>query len=222
MVKLKDLGYQRSLLQRKDHKERLKLLKETVDEQGNIYSIGEEEKIFLRKAGTREDIPIGRVMVGEKNLLYHKFEDERNIFRATNAWSINLKIFENIDFIVYESLKKVYTIPRTRAEEFGEITNFQNEKKINIPLIYWDIRPQLISDTEQRRRNLLGDSWYELLKDVINSDYMSKIGNYIRQRRTEAIVYPDDQNIFRALKMCHPKQVKVTILGQNFNINFIN
>lgn len=204
------------LHQRKNHKERLKLLKETVDEDGNLYSFNpEDSRVFLRKKNTREDIPIGKVLMGERNLLYHKFEDERNIFRNTQAWSINYKIFENIDYIIYETLKKVYMIPRERATEFGEQVNFQQERKINIPIIYWDVRNQLIDETEKRRRNLLGDSWYELLSSVINSDYMSKIGSYLRKRRTEAIIYPEESVVFRAFKLTHTKQVKVIILGQD-------
>jgi len=170
----------------------------------------------MRLAGTREDRCLGRILVGEKNLLYHKFEDEQNIFKKTNAWSVNYTIFEQVDTIVYETLKHSYTIPKIRAAEFGEVLQFSGtEKKVYIPIIYWDKRKQLIDPTEQRRRNLFGDSWYELLKDVINSEYMSKIGNYLRQRRTETIVYPEENLVFRALKFTHTTQVKVVILGQD-------
>lgn len=155
-------------------------------------------------------------MVGEKNLLYHKFEDERNIFRNTQAWSINYTIFQQSDFIIYETLKNSYTITKERAEEFGEVIKFPGtERKINVPIIYWDNRKQLIDPVELRRRNLVGDSWYELLKDTLNSEYMSQIGSWIRKRRTETIVYPEEQEVFRALKLTHTKQVKVIILGQD-------
>jgi len=201
--------------QRLNHKERLKLLKGTIDEYKTQYFFGEEDRIYIRKKDTREDICLGKVLVGERNLIYYKFEDERNIYLKTQAWSINYSIFKQIDLIHYETLKYNYTIPRVRAEEFGEILDYQNEKKIYIPIIYWDKRRNLIDPTELRRRNLFGNSWYELLKDVINSEYMSKIGNYLRQRRTETIVYPDEVNVFRALKLTHVKQVKVIILGQD-------
>jgi uracil-DNA glycosylase len=200
--------------QKLNHKERQKLLSKAVDEDGNLYSIGEEDKIYLRKANTREDICLGKILVGEKNLLYYKFEDERNIFRNTQAWSINYTIFQQVDFIIYETLTKSYTIPKQRAVEFGEVVKFQ-EKKINIPLVYWDIRKNIIDPNEARRRNLFGDSWYELLKSTIESEYMSKIGTWLRKRRTEVMVYPDEQQVFRALKLTHVKQVKVIILGQD-------
>ena len=183
-------------------------------------SIGEEDKIFFRKKATREDKCLGRVIAFERNLLYTKQEDERNIFRNTNSWSINYTIFKLVDHIVYETLKFTYQIPRIRAAEFGEVVNFGGEQKIYVPLIYWDKRitvgpKQGISDTELRRRNYLGDTWYDMLKTVINSEYMSKIGNFLRERRQVSIVYPDENLVFRALKLTHPRQVKVIILGQD-------
>lgn len=199
---------------RPNHKERLKSLKNAVDEDGNLYSFGEEDKICLRKKNTREDLPIGRIKVGERNLLYYKWEDERNIFQKTEAWSINYVVFEQVDNIIYETTKYSYTIPRQRAIEFGEVLKFNGEKKIYIPIKYWDKRRTLIDPIENRRRNLFGDSWYELLKDVINSEYMSTIGNYLRKRRTEILVYPEEENVFRALKLTHLRQVKVVVLGQ--------
>ncbi len=208
---LSNLGNLKKL--RLNHKERIKLLSKLVDQNNNSYSIAEDTRIFLRKHNTREDICLGKILVGERNLIYYKFEDERNIYQKTQAWSINYSVFEQVDLVHYETLKYNYTIPRVRAEEFGEIISYQNEKKLYVPIIYWDKRRSLIDATELRRRNLFGNSWYELLKDTINSPYMSQIGNWLRQRRTEAIIYPDEVNVFRALKLTHTKQVKVVIIG---------
>jgi uracil-DNA glycosylase len=214
-----DLSKQPSNLKKlkQSHKERLKKLKSAVDEDGSVFSIGEEDRIYFRKKDSRQDICLGFILVGERNLLYYKkYEDEANIFQKTQAWSINYTIFEQVDLIIYESLKYSYVIPKVRAEEFGQVFKFSGtEKKIYVPIIYWDKRRILIDPTEQRRRNLFGDTWYELLKDTINSEYMSKIGNWIRHRRTETIVYPDEANVFRALKLTHFKQVKVVVLGQD-------
>lgn len=230
LIKFMQLDLQKSqnlqnlnlLKQQPTHKERLKILANTVDEDGNILFIGEEEnRIFLRKKATREDKCLGRVIAFEKNLLYYKQEDERNIFNKTNAWSINYTIFNLVDHTTYETLKYTYQIPKGRALEFGEILKFDGtEKKIYIPLTYWDKRitvgpKQAMSEAELRRRNYLGDAWYDLLKDVINSEYMSKIGNFLRERRQVSIVYPDENLVFRALKFVHPKHAKVIILGQD-------
>ena len=198
---------------RPSHKDRYKLLSKAVDEDGNLFTFGEDkEKIYFHKKETRDAICLGTILVGKNNLLYHKFEDERNIFRNTNSWTINYTIFEQVDLIVYETLKYTYIITKARAAEFGEIIKFQ-ETKINIPLDYWDKRRQLIDPTEARRRNLLGDNCSEVLKDTINSPYMSQIGTWLRKRRTEAITYPEENEVFRAYKTCHFKHVKVVILG---------
>lgn len=206
------------------HLQRLKSLPEEVDEDGNTFSLvlqpDGEQKVYLTRSSKGfhpgQSICLGIIMVGEKNLLYHKFEDEKNLLQRTQSWSINYTIFQKVDMIIYETLKKVYMITKTRAEEFGEVIKFDGtEKKIYIPLVYWDIRNQLIDETEKRQRNLIGDSWYDKLKHVINSEWMKDIAVYLRTRRKDTIVFPQEADVFKAFKLTHFKHVKVVILGQD-------
>lgn len=204
------------------HKERLEKLKIAVDKDGNQFSVDEKDdnKIFLHKNKGfyphAEKLALGKIMVGERNLLYYKFEDERNIFKKTDSWSINYTIFKEVDHIVYETRKMYYQIPRLRALEFGEVIQFDGtEEKLYVPLKYWDKRKTLIDKTEERRRNLLGDSWYEKLGGVLGSPYMTQIANYLEERRKVAVVYPEQKDIFRAYKRCSFEHTKVVILGQD-------
>lgn len=200
------------------HKERLDQLKATVDKDGNSFSIDEadDNKVFFLRKGSSDKLALGKLMVGEKNLLYYKFEDERNIFQKTNSWSVNYTLFQAVDYIVYETLKWYYQIPKIRAEEFGQVMQFDGiEQKIYIPLKYWDKRRVLIDPTELRRRNLIGDSWYEKLGVVLGSPYMSQIAEYLKERRKVVVVYPEQENIFRAFKRSSFEHTKVVIIGQD-------
>jgi len=155
-------------------------------------------------------------MVGEKNLLYHKYEDIKNIFKNTESWSINYTIFAQVDHIIYQTNDYYYSIPKVRALQFGEIIKFPGgEKKINIPIKIWDKRALVIDKTEERRRNLLGDSWYKVLGSTLSSPMMADVGNYVRNRRTKSVVYPDENKVFRAYNLCAFHQTKVIILGKD-------
>lgn len=173
-------------------------------------------KIYLIQKGYEDNsICIGRIYKTNKHLLYYKFEDERNIFHKSNSWSINYLVFQYVDHIAYETSRYYYQIPKCRAVEFGGIAYNKTECKIYIPLEYWEKRHKGIDEIEKRRRNLLGDSWYDILSFEINSPSMNTLGSYIRQRRKVAKVYPEEQDVFRAFKLCSFEHTKVIILGQD-------
>lgn len=196
-------------------------LSTTEDEDGRIYKIDaqDDNKVsFSYKNNGGLIIILGRIMIGENNLLYHKFEDERNILPSAglSSWLINHEVLKAVDLIVYETLTHTYKIPKARALEFGIFIKFENSPAmISIPIKYWDKRHKGVDKVEERRRNLLGDSWYEVLKPVINSEYMSTLGNYLRGRRKVAKVYPDEEDTFRAFKLTSFEQTKVVCIGQD-------
>lgn len=200
-------------------KERLNQLNEAVDKDGNSFKVDVvDDDNFIRfyKKGNPDILTLGKLIIGERGLLYYKFEDERNIFLKTDSWSINYSIFQYVDYIVYETRTKWYQISKERAVEFGDVLQFDGtEEKIYIPLRFWDIRRTLIDPTEKRRRNLIGDSWYEKLGGVLGSPYMTEIANFLNERRKVAVVYPEQQNIFRAYKLSTFEHTKVVILGQD-------
>lgn len=194
-------------------------LNTTVDEDGRIYKIDAQDDNKVSFLYNSESTILGHIMIGENNLLYHRFDDEKNIFTnifvKTDSWGVDYAIFKVVDLIVYETLTHLYKIPKVRALEFGAINKYDKETKIYIPIKYWDKRHKGVDKVEERRRNLLGDSWYEVLKPVINSEYMSTLGNYLRGRRKVAKVYPDEEDIFRAFKLTSFEQTKVVIIGQD-------
>lgn len=48
-----------------------------------------------------------------------------------------------------------------------------------------------------------------------NKKYMRYLQKYTRKRRQETTVYPNSEDVFRALRLCGPRELKVVILGQN-------
>ena len=58
----------------------------------------------------------------------------------------------------------------------------------------------------------LGD-WGRLLKPILTSVYMKKLGANLSEGYKKKIVYPHPDNIFDAFKKCQFKDVKVVIIG---------
>lgn len=60
---------------------------------------------------------------------------------------------------------------------------------------------------------MIGNSWDEILKEEFKKDYFVNIEKQLE--KTNKIIYPKKENIFRALKLTDYNDVKVVILGQD-------
>ena len=89
---------------------------------------------------------IGRLeKIDTENFRLIKHEKPEGIFRKNNSWSIPYNVIKNLGesgiIVIYCSGKK-YKINSKRALEVGDFLYFKNsgvEKKIYIPLKYWNI-----------------------------------------------------------------------------------
>jgi len=64
--------------------------------------------------------------------------------------------------------------------------------------------------------DLVHHSWIPLMEEEFKKEYLQKLATwlaYIRQSGSK-VVYPDSQDVFRALKLCPFDNTKVIILGQ--------
>lgn len=63
----------------------------------------------------------------------------------------------------------------------------------------------------------MGEEWYELLEPMLKSEYFKKLGQTVlpKARFETRTIYPEKENIFRALRLCPPSKTKVVILGQD-------
>ncbi|HEX8586143.1 MAG TPA: uracil-DNA glycosylase [Allosphingosinicella sp.] len=64
-------------------------------------------------------------------------------------------------------------------------------------------------------KELLGEEWYELMKDEFGKQYMEDLNNFVKQRRLETTIYPEAHNIFNAYRSTPYSNVKVCIVGQD-------
>lgn len=60
---------------------------------------------------------------------------------------------------------------------------------------------------------MIGNSWDEILKEEFKKDYFVNIKKQLE--KTNKIIYPKKENIFRALKLTDYNDIKVVILGQD-------
>ncbi len=204
--------------------EKLKLLLDHTDKNGKRLEYKPEEggKIYLE---IDEKVRcLGFILIGQNNILYTKQDDERNIFRKTNSWSINSIILGFVDTIHIETSSYGYVITKEEAEEFGEYLHFQDttELKVYIPLQYWAKRHKGLGEVypqELKYRNAIGDSWYEKLKGLIDSPLLTGISKWLKERRQVTTVYPTGDRVFRALQLCSFHNTKVCIVGQDCYID---
>jgi uracil-DNA glycosylase len=157
-------------------------------------------------------------MIGKSNLLYHRFIDDKieikeNIYKS--KWiNLNYNILINVDHIVFESLTHYYKIPSRRALEFCLDSN----DFVSVDLKYWDVRHKGIENLhpiEWKRRNALGDSWYEKLSNILNYEHMTKLSKFVQEERKRFVVYPEPQDVFKAFRLTSFDHTKVVIIGQN-------
>ena len=65
-------------------------------------------------------------------------------------------------------------------------------------------------------KNLIKNSWKELLKDEFEKPYFKRIEVFLEsEKKAWKIIFPEEKNIFHALNLVEPKNVKVVIIGQD-------
>jgi hypothetical protein len=76
----------------------------------------------------------------EPKRVWHKSEDEKQVHRKTNSWSIPYWIMEHVDGIAFKTKKTTYFITKKDAMRNGQFLYFQQtgyEKKLYIGLEHW-------------------------------------------------------------------------------------
>ena len=62
---------------------------------------------------------------------------------------------------------------------------------------------------------MIGNDWDNILKDEIKKRYFKELIIYLNNENKTKIIYPEKDNLFRALKLTPYKDVNVVILGQD-------
>ena len=64
-------------------------------------------------------------------------------------------------------------------------------------------------------KSLIGNDWDEILKDEFSKEYYLKLREFLIKEYNESTVYPDQFDIFNALKFTSYEDTKVVIIGQD-------
>ncbi len=70
----------------------------------------------------------------------------------------------------------------------------------------------------EKRKKLIGEEWYEVMKDEFDKPYFKRMSAWIKHRRKNIYtpkVHPEVEDIFKAFQATPFSQVKVVILGQD-------
>lgn len=62
---------------------------------------------------------------------------------------------------------------------------------------------------------VIGDSWVSVIGDEFSKPYMQKLSQWLEYQRKSATIYPESEDVFKALKLCPFDKTKVVILGQD-------
>lgn len=62
---------------------------------------------------------------------------------------------------------------------------------------------------------IVGERWAQRLSPVLNSPGMKNLMNFVVSEYQSSLIYPKQENVFRAFRLCPPEKIKVVILGQD-------
>lgn len=62
---------------------------------------------------------------------------------------------------------------------------------------------------------LIGKTWVPIIGQEFEQEYLQKLANWIGHTRESKTIYPEREDVFKALQLCPYGQVKVVILGQD-------
>ena len=66
---------------------------------------------------------------------------------------------------------------------------------------------------------MINNNWDKILKCELESEYFKKLSEFVSKERESKVIYPPECDVYTALKLTPPEQVKAVILGQDPYIN---
>lgn len=62
---------------------------------------------------------------------------------------------------------------------------------------------------------MFNNSWDKILEEEMNKEYFLSIKNFIKEERTKKIIFPSEEDLFKAFKLTEFDKIKVVIIGQD-------
>ena len=117
-----------------------------TDDVGCLKVLGTGE-VMLQLNSEKRTRRLGFLAKNENGILsYYKHEKEKDVFRKTNAWSINYNVLQYLPYpnsmVNIKSEGAIYRISKQKALGIGEFMFFKSsgiEKKIYVQKIFFDV-----------------------------------------------------------------------------------
>jgi len=109
------------------------------DSDGNLFYC-KNRYLFLYQG--QKKLAIGKIIYHGGNLIYSKQENEDDVFRKINAWSIPYEIVKRVDKVTFYTKDKFYRIDTIKIHNNSMFLHFKSsgyELKVYVPKDYWDI-----------------------------------------------------------------------------------
>ena len=109
------------------------------DSDGNLFYC---QNRFLFQYQGQKKLAIGKIIYHDGKLIYSKQENEDDVFRKLNAWSIPYEIVKRVDKITFYTKDKFYRLETWKIHNNSMFMHFKSsgyELKVYVPLEYWDI-----------------------------------------------------------------------------------
>ena len=117
-----------------------------TDDSGCLKVLGTGE-VVLQLNSEKRTRRLGFLANNENGVLsYYKHEKEKDVFRKTNAWSINYNVLQYLPYpnsmINIKSEQGIYRVSKEKALQVGDFMFFKSsgiEKKIYVQKLFFDV-----------------------------------------------------------------------------------
>lgn len=118
------------------------------DVSGSLF-VKQTGEVILKLNSEKRTRNLGFIKENERGVLsYYKHENEKDVFRKLNAWSINYNVLQYLPYgnsmINFKTELQIYRITKDKALKMGSFMFFKNsgiEKKIYVPKLFFDVEP---------------------------------------------------------------------------------
>lgn len=146
----------------------------------------------------------------------------KNTFKGTvgirndtidNSINNNISLIVQLEDTNLRMLLNVEELKNHIRESDSFYDSLFGDKPYTLKYYYWN-PSEFETELENKRKQILGDEWFHLLKDEFEKDYLINIGKKIAYWRQVIEIQPQKEDLFKAFNLCQPSKTRVVILGQ--------
>lgn len=168
------------------------------------------------------NVMYGERIIGRfnKNILFVNRVRSKHLHMKRNAYGMNKEVIDKfkdrIHFIILTDDYGSYRLDIATILncEHHQYENFENQ--YFVPLYLWEeSKVHNWDEKDLNRIEMMGEDWYIKMKEEFTKPYLINLSHYLKERREQSIIYPEQHEMFRAFKSVNYDKVKVVIVGQD-------